>query len=42
MSVDKKVLKGKIRLVLLKPIGEAFVSDDYHEDFLDQTIKEFC
>ena len=42
MSVDKKVLKGKIRLVLLNPIGEAFVSDDYHKEFLDQTIKEFC
>jgi len=42
MSVDKKVLKGKIRLVLLKPIGAAFVSDDYHKEFLDQTIKEFC
>jgi 3-dehydroquinate synthase len=42
MSVDKKVLKGKIRLVLLKPIGAAFISDDYHKEFLDQTIKEFC
>jgi 3-dehydroquinate synthase len=42
MSVDKKVLKGKIRLVLLKPIGKAFVIDDYHKEFLDQTIKEFC
>ena len=42
MSVDKKVLKGKIRLVLLKTIGAAFISDDYHKEFLDQTIKEFC
>jgi 3-dehydroquinate synthase len=42
MSVDKKVLKGKIRLVLLNPIGAAFVSDGYHKEFLDQTIKEFC
>jgi len=42
MSVDKKVLKGKIRLVLLNPIGAAFVCDDYHKEFLDQTIKEFC
>jgi len=42
MSVDKKVLKGKIHLVLLNAIGAAFVSDDYHKEFLDQTIKEFC
>ena len=42
MSVDKKVLKGKIRLVLLSRIGAAFVCDDYRKEFLDQTIKEFC
>ena len=29
MQRDKKVKDGKIRLVLLKDIGEAFVSDDY-------------
>jgi len=42
MSVDKKILKGKMRLVLLKTIGAAFVCDDYHKEFLDQTIEEFC
>ncbi|MEJ2591921.1 MAG: 3-dehydroquinate synthase, partial [Candidatus Thiodiazotropha sp.] len=29
MAVDKKVLDGKLRLVLLKSIGEALVSDDF-------------
>ncbi len=28
MLVDKKVLDGKIRLVLLKNVGEAYITDD--------------
>lgn len=41
MSVDKKVLDGKIRLVLLTDIGESFVSDDYKPDLLKETLNEF-
>ncbi len=38
MMVDKKVKDGRIRLVLLKEIGKAFVSDDYDMDLLRQTL----
>ncbi|MBL1321683.1 MAG: 3-dehydroquinate synthase [Methylophaga sp.] len=34
MSVDKKVQNGKIRLILLKAIGQAVISDDYSADKL--------
>lgn len=34
MSVDKKVQNGKIRLILLKAIGQAIISDDYSPDKL--------
>jgi 3-dehydroquinate synthase len=34
MAVDKKVLDGQLRLVLLKNIGEAFVSADFSHDKL--------
>ena len=36
MMVDKKVKDGRIRLVLLKEIGRAFVSDEYETDLLNQ------
>lgn len=39
MKVDKKVMDGRIRLVLLKKIGQAFVSDDYNADLLRQTLS---
>lgn len=41
MAIDKKVKAGKIRLVLLKDIGESFVSDDYKPDLLSDTLNEF-
>ena len=34
MRHDKKVLNGTIRLILMRNIGEAFVSSDYDEDQL--------
>ncbi len=34
MSVDKKVQNGKIRLILLKAIGQAIISDNYSPDKL--------
>ncbi len=38
MRIDKKVLGGRLRLVLLRGIGEAFVSADYPPDALIQTL----
>lgn len=38
MRVDKKVLDGRIRLVLLESIGQAYVTSDTPEDLLRQTL----
>jgi 3-dehydroquinate synthase len=38
MQVDKKVLDGKLRLVLLASIGEAVVTSDFPTDTLQQTL----
>jgi 3-dehydroquinate synthase len=38
MSVDKKVLNGELRLVLLRGIGKAEVTADYAEAALQQTV----
>ncbi len=38
MSVDKKVRAGKLRLVLLKRLGEAVVTDDFSPEALDETF----
>jgi 3-dehydroquinate synthase len=39
MSVDKKVLDGVLRLVLMKGIGKSVVTDDYTLDDLNQAIN---
>jgi len=41
MSVDKKVSDGRLKLVLLKAIGEAIVTDDFQEKNLQETISYF-
>lgn len=38
MQVDKKVQAGKIRLILMKGIGQSLVVDDYPADVLHQTL----
>ena len=38
MAVDKKVLDGHLRLVLLKRLGEAVVTDDYPRAELEETL----
>jgi 3-dehydroquinate synthase len=38
MAVDKKVLDGRLRLVLLKRLGEAVVTDDYPRAELEGTL----
>jgi len=41
MSVDKKVQDGHIRLVLLRGIGQAVMSDDYSAEKLRETLAAF-
>jgi 3-dehydroquinate synthase len=41
MSVDKKVQDGRIRLVLLKGIGQAVICDDYPAEVLQATLEHF-
>ena len=38
MAVDKKAVDGRIRLVLLRSLGEAFISDDYEPAKLEATL----
>ena len=40
MGVDKKVEAGRIRFVLLRKLGEAFVSGDYDAGALRATLRE--
>jgi len=41
MAVDKKVSHGRIRLVLLKEIGDAILISDYPDGMLDEVLAEF-
>lgn len=38
MAVDKKVIDGRMRLVLLRRVGEAVVTDDYPKEVLQATL----
>ena len=40
MGLDKKVLNGKLRLVLLRKLGEALVTDDFPMDQLEKFIAQ--
>jgi 3-dehydroquinate synthase len=43
MAVDKKVLSGKLRLVLLKgQLGSCVVTGDFDPAKLDETLAAFC
>jgi 3-dehydroquinate synthase len=39
MAVDKKVMNGKLRLVLLQGLGEAVVTGDFPREILDATLS---
>jgi 3-dehydroquinate synthase len=39
MAVDKKVLAGRLRLVLLRGLGEAVITDDFPREVLDATLR---
>lgn len=40
MSVDKKVMDGSLRLVLMKSIGDAFVTNEFSDSFLKQVLSD--
>jgi 3-dehydroquinate synthase len=42
MHIDKKVLAGRLRLVLLRGIGEAFLTADYPDAALAGTLAAHC
>jgi len=42
MRIDKKVQGGQIRLVLLRSIGNAFLSADYPPEALQRTLSAYC
>jgi 3-dehydroquinate synthase len=39
MAIDKKVLDGSLRLVLLRSLGEAVITADYPHDVLQATLE---
>jgi len=41
MKIDKKVQSGRIRLVLLRRVGEAFLTADYPDAALHTTVQPF-
>ncbi|KAK2078924.1 hypothetical protein QBZ16_002614 [Prototheca wickerhamii] len=43
MGLDKKVLDGRLRLVLLKgPLGNCVITDEYDPALLRETLEAFC
>ncbi|MFT7558193.1 MAG: 3-dehydroquinate synthase [Flavobacteriales bacterium] len=42
MSVDKKVEAGKLKLILLRSLGKAVVSDEFCSQALKSTLSAFC
>jgi 3-dehydroquinate synthase len=41
MRIDKKVQSGRMRLILLRSIGESFVTADYSEPALQHTLEAY-
>lgn len=41
MRIDKKVQRGRIRLILMRKIGDAFITADYPEAALERTLNEY-
>ena len=42
MAGDKKVLDGQLHLVLIKKLGQSFITADFDIDKLNETIKAFA
>jgi len=41
MKIDKKVQSGRIRLVMLRGIGESYVTADYPDAALQRTMQAY-
>lgn len=41
MAIDKKVLDGRLRLVLLKEIGNSLVTDEFKRHNLNETLSQY-
>lgn len=41
MAVDKKVIDGQLRLVLLRSVGQGIVTDQFAPELLQQTLAKF-
>ena len=41
MRIDEKVQSGRIRLILMRKIGGAFITADYPEVALERTLGEY-
>jgi 3-dehydroquinate synthase len=39
MSIDKKVIGGNLRLVLLKELGEGIITGDFRQELLSETLN---
>ena len=42
MSLDKKSIDGKIRLVLLKSLGDSYITDSYSNENFMKVVYSFC
>ena len=42
MSLDKKSIDGKIRLVLLKSLGDSYLTDSYSNENFNKVVNNFC
>ena len=42
MALDKKVAAGKLRLVLLRGLGDAIVTADFDHAALRATLADYC
>ena len=42
MHRDKKVFDGQLRLVLLRSLGDGYVSQDFTQAWMDATLAKFC
>jgi len=42
MAVDKKSIDGRLRLILLKSLGQAVISDDFDDAALTRTLAQYA